>query len=109
MKPLSERVDAYIAATQHINLACKTDKACNLNKTKYYGERALLGDKLQTELQKDSDVSEKQQTALVDQTNVWGRLAIEKKNKVDYENKSPEEQAEHVQSNMKNVGFNLEF
>ena len=105
-KSLSERVDAYIAATKHINLACKTNNPCNLNKTKYYGERALLGKSLQKELQKDSDVSEEQQKALELQTNEWGRLAIEKKNKVDFENKSPKKQAEHVNGLLEDSGFN---
>lgn len=76
-----------------------------MNKTKYYGERALFGKSLQIDPDY-KDVSEKQQTALVDQTNVWGRLAIEKKNKVDYENKSTEEKAEHVHGLLKDSGFN---
>jgi hypothetical protein len=105
MKPLSERVDAYIAATKHINLACKTDKACNLNKVSHYGNRALLG----KSLQKDpdyKDVSVDRQNALETKTNEWGKLVKEKMDKVDFENKSPDEQAEHVHGLMENVGFN---
>ena len=104
MKPLSERVDAYIAATKHINLACKTDKACNLNKVSQYGNRALLG----KSLQKDPDykgVSDKQQKALELQTNEWGRLVKEKMDKVDFENKSAEKKAEHVDGLMAKSGF----
>lgn len=102
---LSKRIDEYIAATKHVDLSCKTDTACNLNKVSYYGNRALLG----KSLQKDpdyKDVSDEQQKALELQTNEWGRLAIEKKKKVEYANKSTEEKAEHVHRLLKDSGFN---
>ena len=103
---LSKRIDEYIAATKHVDLSCKTDIPCNLNKVSHYGNRALLGKSLQTELQKDSDVSNEQQKALESQTNEWGKLVKEKMDKVDFENKSPKKQAEHVNGLLEDSGFN---
>ena len=102
---LSKRIDEYIAATKHVDLSCKKDKACNLNKVSHYGNRALLGESLQTDPDY-KDVSDEQQKALVAQTNEWGRLAIEKKKKVDYANQSAEEKAKVLHDLLEDSGFN---
>ena len=91
-KPISDKVDDYIATTKHIS-QCDYDK-CETEKFVSYAHRWELGQELIKEPGYDNDVSEEKKLALENQINIWGKLAAEKRRKSlpPGENKdSPEE------------------
>lgn len=79
-KPISDKVDDYIAATIHIS-QCDGEKSCETDKFVSYTHRWELGQELIKEPGYNNDVSEEKKVALENQIDVWGKLAAEKRRK----------------------------